>query len=338
VDEALPEIRVYEPLGPARKLPIVGLSGLVNFVRTKLATASSPILISGESGTGKNLLAEEIHDASPSRSGKFVTVLPSPNNLDLFYAGLLGRGTNNGLFQEADGGTIFFDEVDLLPLEVQSAVARILEKRSFHPFGSTTEVPLRAHCVAATRASLPELMVEGKFHAHFFFRLNIFDLKPPPLRHRRNEIPAMVRLFIQRYGRGRVQTIEPDVLEQLGAYSWPGNVRQLEHTIERMCALADGPCLTEKEFPPNIVSFHPDIEALRGLFRDLSIGEMGDIDLEGLMKSAGGSLPELLNRASRAIKKACIETALRRTLRSTKEAADLLGLPLDTFRKYRRGE
>ena len=223
-----------------------------------VADTKSTVLITGETGTGKELVARAIHDRSAQREMPLIKVNCAAIPETLLESDLFGhvRGaftgatsTKKGKFALANGGTIFLDEIGAISLTVQSKLLRVLQEREFEPLGAerTEQVDLRV--IAATNRDLRQMVAEGKFQEDLFYRLNVIPISIPPLRERRDDIPPLVDHFVakhaQRTGR-RIDRIDDGVLASLQQYDWPGNVRELENTIERAVVLSAGPTITAR--------------------------------------------------------------------------------------------
>jgi len=228
----------------------------------KAAGSNIPILIEGESGSGKEVIARAIQAESDRRSKAFVTVNCGaiPDNLveSILFGHEKGSFTGAtekhvGKFVEANGGTLFLDEIGDLPLDVQVKLLRAVQEGEVDPVGARQTVKVDIRLISATHRNLMQRVEEGKFREDLFYRLNVFPIYVPPLRERREDIPALVQHFISRVGpaeaRGRITGITPGALSMLKAYDWPGNIRQLENAIFRAVVLAEGELLTENEFP-----------------------------------------------------------------------------------------
>ena len=227
----------------------------------RAAASNIPILITGESGTGKEMMARAIQGAS-DRSGKpFVTVNCGalPENLveSILFGHEKGAFTgavskHAGKFQEADGGTIFLDEVGELPLEAQVKLLRVLQEGEVDPVGSKKPVKVDVRVISATNRNLEDEVRAGRFREDLFYRLSVFPIEVPALRERREDIPALITHFIDRYNasEGRsVRGVQHHVLDVLQKQDWPGNIRQLENTIYRAVILSEGPWLSASDFP-----------------------------------------------------------------------------------------
>jgi len=223
-----------------------------------VAETKSTVLITGETGTGKELVARAIHDRSAQRDMPLIKVNCAAIPETLLESELFGHvrgaftgatGTKKGKFALADGGTIFLDEIGTMSLTLQSKLLRVLQEREFEPLGAerTERVDLRV--IAATNRDLRQMVSDGKFQEDLFYRLNVIPIAIPPLRERREDIPPLVEHFLrkhaQRTGR-RIERIDEGVLADLQQYDWPGNVRELENTIERAVVLTPGPVVTSR--------------------------------------------------------------------------------------------
>ena len=221
----------------------------------RVAETKSTVLITGETGTGKELVARAIHDRSAQRDMPLIKVNCAAIPDTLLESELFGhvRGaftgattTKKGKFALADGGSIFLDEIGTMQPALQSKLLRVLQEREFEPLGSERSEKVDVRIIAATNRNLRQMVTEGKFQEDLFYRLNVIPIEIPPLRERRDDIPALVEHFVrkhaQRTGR-RIDRIEDGVLAELQQYDWPGNVRELENTIERAVVLSTGPVI-----------------------------------------------------------------------------------------------
>jgi formate hydrogenlyase transcriptional activator len=230
------------------------LSKMLSLVETVAATPST-VLVLGETGTGKELVARAIHDRSPRRERPLVKVNCSAISAGLVESELFGhvRGAftdaveaRTGRFEIADGGTLFLDEIGDLPLDTQVKLLRVLQEREFEPVGSSRPRKVDVRVIAATNRDLEREVAAGRFRADLYFRLNVFPIAVPPLRERREDVPLLAYFFADRFGREfckRIERIAPETVDRLAAYPWPGNVRELSNVIERAVVLARGPVL-----------------------------------------------------------------------------------------------
>src|SRR5215469_11957909 len=220
-----------------------------------VAPTDSTVLILGETGTGKELLARAIHNLSGRRERTFVKMNCAAIPTGLLESELFGheRGaftgaiaTKVGRFELADGGTLFLDEVGDIPLELQSKLLRVLQEQEFERLGSTRTMRVNVRVLAATNQDLSEMVEKKEFRRDLYYRLNVFPLMVPPLRERREDIPVLVRYFAQKFARQlnrSVERIPADTMDALTAYAWPGNIRELENLVERAVILSTGPNL-----------------------------------------------------------------------------------------------
>jgi DNA-binding NtrC family response regulator len=228
----------------------------------KAAASNIPILIEGESGTGKELVARAIQGSGDRRSKSFVTVNCGaiPDNLveSILFGHEKGAFTgatekHAGKFVEANGGTLFLDEIGDLPLEVQVKLLRAVQDGEIETVGGRGSQKVDIRLISATHRNLLQRVKDGQFREDLFYRLNVFPIFVPPLRDRRDDIPALVAHFIRQISlkehRGKVSGISPRALAMLSAYDWPGNIRQLENAVFRAVVLADGDILTPDDFP-----------------------------------------------------------------------------------------
>jgi two-component system response regulator PilR (NtrC family) len=214
------------------------------------APSRSNILVGGESGTGKELVAKAIHHNSPRARNAFVTVNSGSLPPELLESNLFGHvkgaftgaiSSKRGLFEVADGGSIFLDEIGTINLETQSKLLRVIQEKEFMRLGSVETIRVDVRIIAASNADLQDLVKAGAFREDLFYRLNVITIPLPPLRRRREDIPLLVSHFLQKYAeenRKKVPDITPDVMRILMDNPWPGNVRELENTIERAVVLS----------------------------------------------------------------------------------------------------
>jgi formate hydrogenlyase transcriptional activator len=220
-----------------------------------VAPTTSTVLVQGETGTGKELIARAIHHLSGRREHTFVKINCAAIPTGLLESELFGheRGAFTGAismkigrFELADGGTLFLDEVGDIPLELQPKLLRVLQEQEFERLGSTRTLRVDVRVVAATNRDLSAMVAERQFRSDLYYRLNVFPLTVPPLRDRREDIPVLVRYFAQKYARRmdkHIETVPAETLEILMNYGWPGNIRELENLIERAVILSPGPAL-----------------------------------------------------------------------------------------------
>jgi formate hydrogenlyase transcriptional activator len=248
-DEIRTDNRFEEIVGQSRVLKAV-----LKQVET-VAPTDSTVLVYGETGTGKELLARAIHDLSTRRQGTFVKLNCAAIPMGLLESEMFGHekgaftgaiAQRIGRFELADRGTMFLDEVGEIPLELQTKLLRVLQEREFERLGSSRTIRTDARLVAATNRDLAALVEERQFRADLYYRLNVFPITVPPLRERRDDIPLLVRYFVQQFARRmnrRITNIPAEAMEALTRYQWPGNIRELQNFIERAVIVSPGPTL-----------------------------------------------------------------------------------------------
>jgi DNA-binding NtrC family response regulator len=222
----------------------------------RVAETKSTVLITGETGTGKELIARAIHNRSAQRDMPLIKVNCAAIPESLLESELFGHvkgaftgalTTKKGKFALADGGTIFLDEIGTMTPALQSKLLRVLQEREFEPLGSERSERVDLRVIAATNRDLRQMVADGKFQEDLFYRLNVIPIALPPLRDRREDVPPLVEHFVQKHAQRtgrRIERIEDAALDVLKQYDWPGNVRELENTIERAVVLSSGPVIT----------------------------------------------------------------------------------------------
>ena len=229
-----------------------------------VAQTISTVLIFGETGTGKELVARAVHEASPRRHSPFVAVNCAALPESLLESELFGHekgaftsaaGQRKGRFELAHGGTIFLDEVGEIPLAMQAKLLRVLQERRFERVGGTQTVEVDVRVVAATNRDLLRLAKEGKFREDLYYRLNVVKIDLPPLHERPEDIPLLAAHFVQKFSRpGRApKTISPEAMEALLQHRWPGNIRELENAIERACVTSRDDTIRAENLPAEIL-------------------------------------------------------------------------------------
>ena len=251
-----------------RSQEIVGSSERIRSILSvvsRVAPTSTAVLITGESGTGKELIARAVHRSS-GRTGRFLTVNCGAFPDDLLESELFGhaRGSftgavaaRRGLFEEADGGSLFLDEVGEMSPAMQVKVLRVLQEGRFRPVGETQERAVDVRIIAATNRDLEEMVREGSFREDLYYRINVIPVHVPPLRERREDIPAIVAHYVARFTaemKRDIRQVTPGAMDLLERYDWPGNVRELKNVIERAIALATTDVLDESTLPERVRS------------------------------------------------------------------------------------
>ena len=335
VSNALQSVRVPEDVVPKKreKGSLEYFEGIVSVspemhnifdMIPKAASSKANVLITGESGTGKELVARAIHNHSPRREGPFVTMNCGGVPEQLLESELFGYTKGSftgavsdkiGLFQAAHGGTIFMDEIGDLPLPLQVKLLRIVQEKSFKPVGGTQEIRVDVRIISATNIDIEEMVINGAFREDLFYRLNVIQIRIPPLRERKMDIPLLARHFLKKYAQEsgkEIRTISSYALKVLLDYSFPGNVRELENIVERSVALETS----------NIIL--PESLTLSRYKNDIKKNELIDADIppEGID----------LTEAVGTLEKHLLRKALQKTNGEIKKAAQLLHIPYRAIR------
>ena len=229
-----------------------------------VAQSDVSVLINGQSGTGKEIIAQAIHNASPRRDKPFVAINCGALPEQLLESELFGhaRGAftgavsnREGLFQAAEGGTLFLDEIGDMPVALQVKLLRVLQERKVRPLGSNRDIDIDVRIISATHRDLPKAMARGEFREDLFYRLNVIHLILPPLRDRREDISLLANHFLQKFSSENqrdIIDIDPMAMSLLTAWSWPGNIRELSNVIERAVVMNSGPIIFSEDLPPQI--------------------------------------------------------------------------------------
>lgn len=321
------------PLTSDTTARLLGDSGAMDGLRAtiaKVARSQAPVYILGESGVGKELVARTIHDQSARAPGAFVPVncgaIPSELMESEFFGHKKGsfsgaHADKPGLFQAAHGGTLFLDEVAELPLQMQVKLLRAIQEKQIRPVGSATEVPVDVRILSATHKDLGDLVEDGRFRHDLYYRINVIELRVPPLRERRSDLPQLAASILARLARthGRpTPLLAPSALEAMGTYHFPGNVRELENILERALALAEGDSIGASDLRL------PQPGAVRQTGAAVAPHEEAVVDLP----AGSGALPSYIEQMERtAIQKALEENRWNKT-----KTAAQLGI---TFRALR---
>jgi two-component system response regulator AtoC len=315
---AAEEARQERGLPPGARYGIIGASRAIEELRSiidRVADTPSSVVIQGEVGTGKQLVARALHDASSRRDGPFISLncaalAPELVETELFghTAGTPGvAGQKPGRFELAAGGTLFLDEIDSVPLAVQPSLLRVIHEGECTPIGGLAAQPVNVRLVTATRTDLGQRVSEGSFRQELYYRLNVVTITLPALRDRPTDIGDLARHFVQKFRahlNHRVSGIEPEAERLLTRYQWPGNVRELENVIERALLFCDGPSISASDLPATLRTGEP----LEGL--DTTLGADG--------------LKEQVKAATLRLERELIDRALRETHGNVTHAARLL--------------
>lgn len=296
------------------------MQNVFEFIKAAAPTKST-ILIQGESGTGKELVARAIHQNSDRAHHPFVVVNSGSLPADLLESHLFGHvkgaftgavSHKKGLFEAADQGTIFFDEISTLSIETQAKLLRVMQEREFMRLGGTSTIKVDVRIIAATNSDLEQLIKESSFRKDLFYRLNVIKIELPPLRERKEDIPLLVKHFIDIYSRENNKEIEgitEDVLEILENHDWPGNVRELENLIERAVVLTKSRIIARDTLPPFL---------LASLREEKEVYAISDDNLD-------------IKEQTQLFQRKIILTALKRTKGVQKKAAEMLGVKPTTL-------
>jgi len=287
----------------------------------RVATTDATILITGESGTGKELVARSIHNLGARATHPFVAINCAALPEELLESELFGhlRGaftgalsSRVGMFQLADGGTIFLDEIGEMAVSLQAKLLRVLQSREVRPVGADRVTAVNVRVIAATNKDLSREVEKGTFREDLFYRLHVIPVHLPPLRARRSDIPLLVRFFLEKNSHkySKVLQLSDETMVYLWEYDWPGNVRELENLVERIVILSETGRLAPEDLPPHIRSFISEKKIPHPDFND------GEVNLREVLEQFEGRL---------------IDEALRRTNGNKTAAAHMLGLKRTTL-------
>lgn len=302
----------------------------------KVGRGRWPVLLLGETGTGKEMVARAIHNVNPD--GPFVTIDCSSLVGPLMESELFGHargaftgavGAKIGLIEVANGGTALLDEIGELPLELQAKLLRVLQEKEFRPVGSLTSRKSDFRVIAATNRDLAEEVGRGAFRRDLYYRLNVVNIRVAPLRDRKDDIPPLVAHFLTRYGTNHRFT--PEAFDALIAYDWPGNIRELENCIQHVVAINTGPLLHVADLPSSLQNFlqnrHTSCLSLAA-----AVGSDGSTTVDSGVEPASASQPPVVPLTE--LEKKAILEALEFTKGDRAVAASLLGIGRTTL--YRK--
>lgn len=281
-----------------------------------VSSSDSSILISGGTGTGKEMIADAIHFNGARKKGPYIKVSCATISKDILESELFGhvKGAftgaikeKKGRFELADKGTLFLDDVDDIPIELQVKLLRVLEEHSFEKVGDTKKIKVDIRVIAATKVDLQKMVDEGKFRADLFYRLNVVPIYVPPLRERREDIHILIEHFIKIYSQDKPLQFAPSVIKRLIDYSWPGNVRELRNIIERLALISEGEVIKENLLPDELLG------SPQPLVNPLSENE---------------PLNEILEKTEIII----LRNAISKTSGNQTKTAKLLKIPISTLR------
>jgi two-component system, NtrC family, response regulator AtoC len=306
----------------------------------KVARTDSTILISGESGTGKELVARALHFNSGRRNQPFVAINCSALPENLLESELFGHKKGSftgavqdkvGLFEEAEGGTIFLDEINSMAALLQTKLLRVLQERVIRRVGENRNIPIHVRVLAASNEPLFDKMKAGGFREDLYYRLAVIPLEVPPLRERREDIPLLVEHFLQKHtlpgSLNRLATLDQLAMQALCSYGWPGNVRELENAVERACALCENGVVQLGDLPPHVVTSEPFSSAAAGSHSQI-YARAASLSSEAL--PIGRPLSEFIVAQERRF----IEETIRANRGVRERAAQVLGISSATL--YRK--
>jgi len=302
---------------------------------TQVAPSRSTVLISGESGTGKEVIAKAIHAASTRAERAFIPINTGSIPVDLLESQLFGHvkgaftsaiSAKKGLFEVADQGTIFFDEISTISPETQAKLLRVIQEREFMRLGGTETIKVDVRILAASNEDLRKLVREGRFREDLFHRLNVISIQLPPLRNRKEDIPLLVERFLEQFCRENgkpLRAFSNRAMKLLMDYEWPGNVRELENAVERAVVLSTGDSMDADLLPENIHTR----EIVKGVRFELTEFMPSPQDGSGRNAAPPPSLFEILEEVERRV----IVDMLERTNWNQTEAAERFQVPLSTL-------
>ena len=332
-------------------MPLVGRSAAMQDiyrVLARLMQTDLTLMITGESGTGKELVARALHDYGKRRNGPFVAINMAAIPRDLIESELFGHekgaftGAHNrstGRFEQAEGGTLFLDEIGDMPMEAQTRLLRVLQQGEYTTVGGRTPIKTDVRIVAATNKDLKTSINQGLFREDLYYRLNVVPLRLPPLRDRAEDVPDLVRHFVQQCEKEGLDTKRFDhaALELMKAYPWPGNVRELENVVRRLTALYPQDVITREIIENELRAEGPasPLDAGEGLSGPVTISRAVEENMRTYFAQFGEDLPPpgLYHRVLHEMEYPLILAALTATRGNQIRAAELLGLNRNTLRK-----
>ena len=333
-------------LSPELSLPgVIGQGGAireVSRVTRQVAPARACVLIVGETGSGKELIARAIHDLSPRASGPYIRVNCGALTESLLESELFGHvkgsftgavDNRTGRFEAAHTGSIFLDEINSTSPKLQVKLLRVLQEGEFERVGDTKTVKVDTRIIAATNRDLLDEIDAGRFREDLYYRLNVVPIYLPALRERREDIPPLVEFFLKRYGeqnRREMRKVHPEAMRRLREHDWPGNVRELQNYVERAVVLGDGPELLVEHLPPQLRGEAPP-RPIRSRGGDIA-GLTAELVRQGI-RAAGSQATNLHDRVVGQVERELIEQVLASCERVQIKAAAKLGINRNTLHK-----
>ena len=275
---------------------------------TAIAPSEATVMVTGDSGTGKELVARMIHTNSARKSGPYVAVNCAALTETLLESELFGHEKGaftgaekqrEGRFLAADKGTIFLDEIGEMPLAMQAKLLRAIQEREIQRVGGDKAIKVDVRIIAATNRDLLRYVEGGGFRQDLYYRLNVVSLELPPLRERREDVPILAAHFLKRFAERNGKSVKgftPAAMDRLVKYAWPGNVRELENTVERAVVLLMGEYVSERELPPSILAAGGEIQPSRPSFADMTLEEIERVVVAETVERVGGNKSEAARR------------------------------------------
>jgi two-component system nitrogen regulation response regulator GlnG len=306
----------------------------------RLSRSHSSVLISGESGSGKELVAKAIHKHSPRQNGPFLAINTAAIPAELLESDLFGhekgaftgaQAQHRGRFEQANEGTLFLDEIGDMPMALQTRLLRVLAEGEFFRVGGKTAVKTNVRIVAASHRNLAQLVKQNAFREDLFHRLNVIKLRLPPLRERREDIPLLLKHFMHLFGEEMGETAKqfsPDLLDYLCKLDWKGNIRQLENTCRWFSVMASGAQIQMRDLPEELDNGVIDKSREHN---QVDIDEWSDLLRHWAMQEFANNAQDILSRATPVLEKTLLETALEASAGRKQEAARLLGWGRNTL-------
>lgn len=354
VDRALSEVKT-DPLrrkkaDPTDELPLIGRSNAMQEIyrlMARLMATDLTVLITGESGTGKELVARALHDYGSRKEGPFVAINMAAIPRELIESELFGHergaftgavGRYAGRFEQANGGTLFLDEIGDMPMEAQTRLLRVLQEGEFTTVGGRTALSANARIVAATHRDLNTLVREGVFREDLYYRLNVVPIRLPPLRERLEDIPELVRHFLQQTNAEGLpeKVLEHRAIERLKQYHWPGNIRELENLVRRLSALYAEETVREDTIERELPIGQMDTpSSVNSDTRDGGLSDAVASHIEAYFNAHRGGTPPsgLYERILHEVERPLISLTLDVTNGNQIKASTILGLNRNTLRK-----
>ncbi len=331
------------------KLPLIGRSSAMQEIYRTLARLMGTdlsVMITGESGTGKELVARALHDYGKRRNGPFVAINMAAIPRELIESELFGHEKGaftgatqraSGRFEQAEGGTLFLDEIGDMPPEAQTRLLRVLQEGEYTTVGGRTPIRANVRIVAATHRDLTQLIRQGMFREDLFYRLNVVPIRLPPLRERSEDVPELIRHFLNLANAEGLpsKTIDSQAMERLKRHRWPGNVRELENLVRRLAALYSEEVIGIDVIEGELVGGMPMADAIGAGVEGEGLSATVERHLRDYFSNHGDGLPPagVYDRVLREVEKPLVTIALEATRGNQIKAAHLLGVNRNTLRK-----